>query len=42
MDDSDLKIKLYGRTFLNPGAELPLTKEMVQKIEEVLLGQPVL
>lgn len=42
MDDNDLKVKLYGQTFLNPGAEIPVSKELVEKIESTLLGQPLL
>ena len=41
MDDADLKVKLYGKTFPNPWAAVPLSEEMVTKIENTLLGQPV-
>jgi len=41
MDDADLKVKLYGKTFPNPWAAVPLNEEMVTKIENTLLGQPV-
>ena len=40
MDDVGLKMKLYGETFLNPWAAVPLSEEMKKKIESALLGQP--
>ena len=42
MDDNGLKVKLYGQTFLNPGAAISINKEMVQKIENTILEQPVI
>ncbi|MCE2506930.1 MAG: hypothetical protein J4F36_10815 [Nitrosopumilaceae archaeon] len=42
MDDNDFKVKLYGETFLNPNADIPLNKELVEKIESTLLRQPIL
>ncbi len=42
MDDNDLKVKLYGQTFLNPGASVQISKEMVKKIESTLFGMPVI
>ena len=42
MDDADMKVKLYGKTFLNPDAVVPISKEMVQKIENTILGQAVI
>lgn len=41
MDDTDLKVKLYGKIFPNPSATVPLTEELTKKIENTLLGQPV-
>ena len=41
MGDLDMKIKLYGKTFPNPGAVMPLSQKVIQKIENAILGQAV-
>ena len=41
MGDLDMKIKLHGKTFPNPGAVMPLSQSMIQKIENAILGQAV-
>ena len=42
MDAADMKIKLYGKTFLNPCATISLSKKMVRKIERALFEQAVI
>ena len=42
MDATDMKIKLYGKTFLNPCAAIPLSEKMVRKIEHALFEQAVI
>ncbi|MEM3063005.1 MAG: hypothetical protein QW303_05635, partial [Nitrososphaerota archaeon] len=38
MDDSDLKIKLYGKIFVNPHASIPLDQPTIQALEAAIFA----
>lgn len=40
-DGNDFRIKLYGKIFPNPNALVPLSENIIKKIEEVLFGKGI-
>ena len=38
VDDRDLKVKLYGQTYENPGAKFPIDEKIFKKIEDSLFN----
>ena len=40
-DGNDFRIKLYGKTYPNPNASIPITDPIIKKIDESLFGKGI-